>query len=242
MQNSTRRYGTILAFILVLLLPTTIEHFVYAQGELDILPWAKLLVHFVIPTLFVVWLLKASWKEAVAATFRTEKKPLGYAVLLGIVTGLAAVIAILGAYIVFEPLVSNSTIVSNLTSNGISKTMFPLVALWLILVNPLMEEFFWRGFVYQRGAQIFSSRMGQRIVLYGSGALFALHHTVIVQPWFNWWQFLLATVFLALAGIVFNLLYKHTGSIIPSLVAHFLADVAIAALGLILFGYIDTLN
>lgn len=232
-----KKYVPILTLIPLIFLPTLVEHLIYARGELDMLPWAKLFVHFVVPVLFTTMLMGFTIRHALCAPFTWERATLKHTLVLGAFVGLLAMTAIFGGHVIFSQLIDSTAIIGNLTDLGISKTLFPFVALWIITINPLMEEFFWRGFIYHRGSQLVTSPRAKQVMLVGSGIAFALHHTIIIEEWFNWWQFLASTVFLACAGVVFNLMYKRTGSIIPSLIAHFMADLAIVVVGFQLFGF-----
>lgn len=232
-----KKHIPLLILVVILFLPTLVEHLIYIRGELDILPLAKIFVHFVVPILFTTLLMGLTIRHSLFAPFTWEKTTLKKTLLTGTFVGLLAMTSIFGGHVIFSQLIDSTAIIGNLSDLGIDKTLFPLVALWIIIINPLMEEFFWRGFIYHRGSQLVKSERAKNVVLVGSGVFFALHHTVIVQEWFNWWQFLISTVFLACAGVVFNLMYKKSGSIIPSLIAHFMADLAIVIVGFQMFGF-----
>ena len=232
-----KKYIPLLILVVIVFLPTLVELLIYAQGELDILPVAKLLVHFAVPILFTTLLMGLTVRRALLDPFTWEKTTLKSALFTGTFVGLLAMTAIFGGHVIFSQLVDSTAIIGNLSDLGINKTLFPLVALWIIIINPLMEEYFWRGFVYHRGIQLVKSERAKKAVLVGSGVIFALHHTIIIEEWFNWWQFLASTIFLAVAGVVFNLMYKRSGSIIPSLIAHFMADLAIVVVGFQMFGF-----
>jgi hypothetical protein len=60
---------------------------------------------------------------------------------------------------------------------------------------------------------------------------------VIIRNWFEWWIFILVTIFLALVGVLFNWMYRKTNTILASLITHILADIAIILIGLHLFGF-----
>lgn len=234
-----KRILVIVFFILIMFAPTLVEHFVYAGGHLDLLPWAKLFVHFVLPVLFTVLFIAphiraVAWDPIGPKPGWHMRRDLTISGLLG----LLAVVCIAGSYFLLRDIVDVAGIAENLTARGISANVYPFIALWIVLVNPFMEEYFWRGFVFYRGYQLAKGKFMKRAVLYGSGVLFALHHTIIVEEWFSWWQFLLVTIFLSFAGVVFNLLYRRSGSILPSFIVHFLADATLAVIGFFVFGIV----
>lgn len=226
-----------LVFILLIFTPALIEHFVYAQGQIDLLPWAKILAHFILPILFVTIFLERSFTAVSLEPIRPwPKHNLWRDAFITAGLSVAAATVIIGSYFLLSSLVDVAGIAKNLTGQGISKETYIYVALWISFINPFMEEYFWRGFVFYRAYQFVNGVWPKRLVLIGTGFLFALHHTIIIQPWFNWWQFTLVTLFLAAAGVIFNLLYLRSGSIIPSLLVHAAADLSLAFLGFKVFG------
>lgn len=229
----------LLALAVSVAFPTLVELVVYRGGYLDALPVIKLLVHFGVPVLFAVLLLREPLRGAVLLPFGTVSAT-GFARTLkvSLMLGVATMLGIVGTYFVLSPYLDTTGIVASLSSHGITREIFPYVAAWIILVNPLMEEYFWRGYVLVRGYAFAQHTLWRPLVVWGTGSVFALHHTIIVLSWFVWWQWLLTITFLAFAGVVLNGLYVRSGSIVPSLVVHTAADTAIVIVGLIVFGYV----
>jgi len=233
------RWYIYVIFIALIFAPALVEHFVYAQGETDLLPIAKLLVHFGLPVLFTMLFLERSVRAVAVDPVRPwPGHPTRRELFVAGGVGLLAVIVIVGAYFALGRLVDVAGIAGDLTEQGISREIYMYVAIWLAFINPFMEEYFWRGFVFHRAYQFASGTFAKHVALWGTGFLFALHHTIIIQPWFSWWQFGLVTIFLAGAGVVLNLLYLRSGSILPPLIVHTCADLALAFLGFVVFGYV----
>jgi len=142
--------------------------------------------------------------------------------------GAAVYSVILGGYFGMRGLVDFSPILDNLP-DGVTRTTFPLVALYISFVNSLLEEFFFRGFAYltlarhTRGASLFSA------------VTFALYHTAMMLGWFPPAIFLLALAGLTVGGLIFNWLNRQDGSIYTSWLVHMCANFAINTVGFILF-------
>ena len=108
---------------------------------------------------------------------------------------------------------------------GVFDNAGPFIVLFVlsVFVAPPVEEIFFRGFVFGglRG------RWGVLLAAFASGALFGLAHvgnpgTVYVLPP------------VAAVGMIFAFGYVYTGSIIPTIIAHFLFNLMQVSLGLAL--------
>lgn len=112
------------------------------------------------------------------------------------------------------------------------------MALWITFVNPFIEEFFWRGFVFRALNQFSANKTHSWYIIIIAGALFALHHAIIMWDWFTAPLLILVLTFLGLAGMLFNWTYYKTGTIVPAIIIHLAADATISIIGLQIFGII----
>jgi len=92
-----------------------------------------------------------------------------------------------------------------------SRVVLPLTAVATIIVAPLAEELFFRGFVFAG----FIRYVGANGAMAASGLLFALFHVSDAQSAF------LVPPF-AVIGVLFAWLYYRTGSLWASVLSHFL--------------------
>ena len=142
---------------------------------------------------------------------------------------------ILGGYFVLRNWADFSGITASLTTNaGVSREVFPIVAVYIPLVNALLEEFFFRGFAFLTLRHFFPAKF----VYFFSAAVFALYHVSILQGWFSPALYALAMAGLTVGGLLFNWLDSRSGSLLPSYFVHMSANLAINTVGLILFGYL----
>ena len=163
--------------------------------------------------------------------FRMEKRALRQIILFA--AGLF--ILILGGYFLLKDWLDLSSITSALTENaGVSREIFPIVALYIPLVNAALEEFFFRGFAFLTLRRCTSARFAWLF----SALVFALYHVSILQGWFSPLLYGLAMAGLAVGGLLFNFLDSPSCSILPSYLVHMAANLAINTIGLILFGLI----
>ncbi|MGM9663131.1 MAG: CPBP family intramembrane glutamic endopeptidase [Oscillospiraceae bacterium] len=161
--------------------------------------------------------------------FRLEKGELRRALL----PALGVFVLILGAYFALRGAADFSGITASLTENaGVSRESFPLVALYIALVNSLLEEFFFRGFAFLLLGRVLSPALACGF----SAAVFALYHVSILQGWFSPVLYALAMLGLAAGGLLFSWLDYRPRSLLPSYLVHMAANLAINCVGLILFG------
>ena len=165
-------------------------------------------------------------------SLRTLFLPSRRGLLRALALGAGVYLVIVGAYFLLRGVVDFSPILDNLPT-GVTKTTFPFVALYISLINSLLEEFFFRGFAYLtaakfwRGASLFSA------------IAFALYHTAMMLGWFPPAIFALAMLGLTIGGLLFNRLNRLDGSICTSWLVHMFANFATNTVGFILFSRIS---
>lgn len=183
----------------------------------------KIIVFFVVPVIFTRFFPKTD-----AFSFmKPNKKGIGKAFLLG-----AAVYAlILGGYFALSGTVDFSNIVSSLSKNvGVTKENFLFVSLYISFVNSLLEEFFFRGFVFNNVLNL----SGKKLAYYFSAGAFSMYHIAMMTDWFEPLFFLLILVGLFAAGLIFDRLNEKNGSVYTSWFVHMFANFAINTVGFIL--------
>jgi hypothetical protein len=107
---------------------------------------------------------------------------------------------------------------------------FVLLAIFLSGIHSLMEEYYWRWFVFAELRRFL--RVTPAIFL--SSAAFMLHHVIILGVYFPERFFEAALPFslcVAAGGAAWAWLYERTGTIYSSWLSHLLIDAAIMAVG-----------
>ncbi len=183
----------------------------------------KLAVFGLLPLL----LTKPGKLLTVKELFLFRKK--GVLAALGLGVGVYAVI--LGGYFLLRNVFDFSQVAGSLTENaGVTKENFLFVSLYISFVNSLLEEFFFRGFVFRN----LRTDTGA-VFAYGSSALlFAAYHIAMMIGWFGFGLNALTLLGLALGGILFNLLNEKLGCLYPSWLTHMFANFAINTIGFML--------
>ncbi|HEV3204743.1 MAG TPA: type II CAAX endopeptidase family protein [Gemmataceae bacterium] len=111
-----------------------------------------------------------------------------------------------------------------------SPALYILFGLVLSLVHSLLEEYYWRGFVFGGLRQYVS--LGWAIGI--SGLAFMSHHVITLAVFFpgNFWTMAVPlAAAIAVGGAFWAWLYDRSGSIYASWFSHLLVDVGIMAVG-----------
>lgn len=183
----------------------------------------KLAVFGLLPLFFTkLWDL-LSLKEL----FVFQKK--GFFTALGL--GLSIYALILGGYFLLRNVFDFSGIAGSLTENaGVTKENFLYVSLYISFVNSLLEEFFFRGFLFRNIKD--QTKPGYA---YGiSAILFAAYHIAMMIGWFGFGLNALVLVGLTAGGLIFNWLNEKLGCIYGSWLTHMFANFAINTIGFML--------
>lgn len=181
----------------------------------------KIIMFALVPAVMTYASKMVSLKEI----FRFRKRGFGAALGLGI--GIYALI--LGGWAIVRNWVDFSGIADSLTSTaGVTKENFLYVSLYISFVNSLLEEFFFRGFVYRNLAE------RTRFAYIFSAAAFSLYHVAMMIGWFHPALLVLVLAGLFLGGLIFNWLNEKLGCIYASWLTHMFANFAINTIGFIL--------
>lgn len=189
--------------------------------------WAKSAVKAAlflgVPVLLSFWEREIDLK----GLFRPRKK--GLLTALGLGLGVYAVI--LGGYFAFRGVFDFSQIAGNLSQNaGVHKENFLFVSLYISFVNSLLEELFFRGFLFLN----LKHSTGRGVAYLVSSLLFSLYHVAMMVGWFGPLLFALILVGLVIGGGIFNFLNEKEQNIYPSWLVHMFANFAINTIGFIL--------
>ena len=100
----------------------------------------------------------------------------------------------------------------------------------VVLIAPIMEEFFFRRFVFTNLKQ----HSGRKLAYIFSAAAFSLYHVAMMIGWFSPALFLLVMVGLVIGGMIFNWLNEKLDTIYCSWLTHMFANFAINTIGFML--------
>lgn len=216
--------GRIILLLLWSLLP--IVAIWVGMCQLKSAAWSFAIYHIACLVPAIVW-GKKNWLP-------TVKRPSGKAcAILAIGSVLFSAIALVAYEALGPMLLSNDKVLTLLKDVGYNKSVFWPLSLYAIIINPIVEELFWRGVVLK---ELDSAKLPKHFgILWSSIAYAAFHYTIfrlVMYP--GWAEF--GTCMLAVYGAFMAALYRRTGSIVITSMAHgLLTDMAAIVLILDLF-------
>ncbi len=199
----------------------------FTDGVLKPIYWVKSLIKIVVFFVLPVIFSKVFPKTDAFSFMKPNKRGIGKAILLGV----AVYALILGGYFALSGIFDFSNIVSSLSENvGVTKENFLFVSLYISFINSLLEEFFFRGFVFNNILVL----SGKKLAYFFSAGAFSMYHIAMMTDWFEPLFFFLILVGLFAAGLIFDRLNEKNGSVYTSWFVHMFANFAINTVGFIL--------
>lgn len=145
---------------------------------------------------------------------------------------LTGIVLIIGLNLLAQPLVSLfgvAGIVAEIKGRTHAQPLaMAAVLLYIPLVNSLVEEYFFRGFLFLEMAETGLTQAASLL----SASLFALYHLAIFRSWFAWPLLILVLLALAAGGWLLNRITSRYGSVLPAWLLHGLVNVAILSLSI----------
>lgn len=188
----------------------------------------KIILFLIIPTIYSINFKLIPIKEF----FRIKSLKV---IIKSFILALGIYIFILIAYFVLKNFIDLNSI-QNILSNSlkISKDNFIYVAIYISFINSLLEEFFFRGFIFINLNKTMPSILSYSI----SSFAFSVYHVAILSNWFNPILFIVALVSLFIGGLIFNWLNEKNDNIYNSWLVHMFANFAINTIGLMMYNII----
>ena len=107
---------------------------------------------------------------------------------------------------------------------------YAALAGFLAVIHSLMEEYYWRWFVFGRLQRLIS--LGSAIAF--ASLAFMAHHVIVLGMFFPnhfWTAAVPLSLCIAVGGAFWAWLYHGTGSLYSSWISHLLVDLAVLAVG-----------
>jgi len=146
-----------------------------------------------------------------------------------IIGGTLFVLTIIG-YFILKVIIEPDILVSGLNDRGITLQNIILAGIYLSFVNSFIEEFFFRGFIYQHFLKI--NKLTGYLV---SSALFTVYNVLVLFGIFNIGMGIVAVFGLMGVGLFLVYVNETNKSIINSWIVHIFADIAVVLIGVYLF-------
>lgn len=191
----------------------------------------SMIAAFVTYHLFICLLLPAVYlkthrqkKESLSAILGLSLGKHKQSILTGILLGLVSFTVMLFFFTSLQNILfSKAHITSLLSSWGYNKVYFLPLALYFIFFNAVVEEIFWRGFLYTYYKKAWGSSMASIII----ALCFIQYHFVTIWLLFSLQAALALVVVLFVVNLLWNYLRERFGNIYASILWHLFADLAI---------------
>ena len=226
----TSRGAHLAAICFAMVLPTlaTLVYFVFLSGSdlMKIVYFGSKVVQFSFP-LF--------WVLAVQRHRIRISRPTWKSIYAGILMGIAIVGTGLLAYYGF---LKDSTYLENapalvtakVAEMGLtSPTIYILFALFLAVPHSLLEEYYWRWFVFGQTKRI----TGANLAIIISSLGFMSHHVIVIHQFLDngWGVTLFFSLCVATGGVLWAWLYERYKTLYGPWVSHLLVDLGIMYIG-----------
>ena len=151
------------------------------------------------------------------------------------ILGIGVYLGILVVYFALKDFIDLSNIIEMLDKDiNVNKDNFLLISMYISFINSLLEEFFFRGFIFLNLKRI----SGRKFAYIISAFAFSVYHLAIMGGWFSPIIFTIAMIGLFVGALIFNYLNEKGGNIYNSWIVHMMANLSINTVGLIMFGII----
>lgn len=186
---------------------------------------------FLSPIIFAMWSEKKKFKQSLTENFHFTvfKKNIGKLTLLGIF--LASLY--LASFFIFKNFLDLATITERLkTLININFTNLIFIGLYIIILNSVLEEYFWRGFLFNKLKNLIKPWQAYLI----TSLAFSFHHVMFYYNWFNLGFFLLVTFGLTAYALIVNYVFHKYSDLFSCWYVHIFADVAQIFIAFKIFG------
>ena len=227
-----RKAPEILVLIFAASFPTLAAwvYFVLFSGESWMLTLGALskLVQFALPAVWI-WLVLRQPRGIGGVSTRD----LFFGALSGLVI-LAACLGLYYSYIKHHPAFSASPQALGEKLKGLGADTpggFLVVAVFYSLIHSLLEEYYWRWFVYGRARHYLGIVRANLL----SSLAFMAHHVVVINTFlpgeYFWSVTIPLSLCVAVGGVIWSFLYQRSGSLYGAWLSHALVDMAIMICG-----------
>ena len=175
----------------------------------------RITLFLVIPMLGIYVLRKSNLKTEIKLEKPTWKE-LKIPLLVSIVIFLGTV----GGYFMLQFMFEAEGVIAGAEELGITPKTVWIWAFYLSFVNSLVEEFFFRGYIFYT-----LEKRSYKLAIIVSSLLWSIYHVIIFITLFDIWTVLFTIVGLFIIGVLLAYINKFGKSFINSWIVHIFADI-----------------
>lgn len=162
--------------------------------------------------------LNETFVQSIKKEFKLEP------ILIGLISGIICIISVFySVEFLQDRLFDIGPLSERLNQWGFSGTKVWGFIFVLIFINPFLEEWYWREFMYKK----YLSTLGITMSVVITSFFYTLYHLLILTPIFEMPYSLIATLPVFLAGLLWGYFRYTYSSIIAPVISHALADIGI---------------
>lgn len=219
----------ILILLLLIILPPIFIFVSREMFEANYLTSSIYKIIFLTPLFYRLWIERKSLKQSIleGISFENFKKN----ILKLFVFGAFLAGIYLASFFIFRSHIDLGFIgekLKELANINIENIIF--IGLYIIIINSFLEEFFWRGFVFEKLRKFLRPWMAYLI----SGIAFSFHHMVFYYNWFNPGFFILVTFGLFMYAMILNYIFEKYRDLLSCWLVHSLSDIVQISIGVMI--------
>lgn len=153
---------------------------------------------------------------------------------IALISSLVIFIGTFGGYYVLRFMFDPKTTIDGLETIGVTVHNVVYWGLYMSLINSFVEEFFFRGFVYN---SLKTHQTTYAVIV--SGALFSIYHGLLFYSIFAWYTVIFTLFGLFLVGVFLAYINRFGKAFINSYIIHIFANIACV---LVLIHMVSQLN
>lgn len=197
--------------------------------------WAKIafgLAKVMLMLAPLVWLIKV--EKVKPRIPKWTGFPFGPGMWWAHVTGVVIFVSIAAAYYLFaKDWIDTGLMVEKVRQMGLDNLWLYLAgALYWCTINSLLEEYFWRWFIFARLRDVLPKTVaGVTAAVIAVGLLFTAHHVVALKVYFDWDITVPGALGCFIGSVTWSVLYLKTKNIYTAYVSHVYPDLIIFYIG-----------
>lgn len=189
---------------------------------------------FLTPILYRVYSERKSLKKALTQDFKLKTLKKNFSKLLAL--GLILSFIYFGAFYLFQSYLPLEYIKERLNGDiNLNLSNLFLIGSYVIILNSLLEEYFWRSFIFHELHQ----RLNLKFAYFISALAFSFHHIMFYYDWFSPLFFLLVTLGLTIYSLLMNHLFVKAKDLFSCWLVHAMVDVIQITIGYLIFTNIN---
>jgi membrane protease YdiL (CAAX protease family) len=188
---------------------------------------------FISPLFYRLFIRKRSLKDSITEGFNFKKFKDKFWIVIGV--GILLSIIYFSAYFVFKGYLNLESIGNNLDQlASINATNIIFIGVYIVFINSLLEEFFWRGFIFKETNKLMTPLLTYLI----TGIAFSFHHVMFYYTWFSFPLFSLVTIGLVGFAVIVNFIFQQYEDLYSCWLIHGMVDIVQITIAIMIFGII----